>query len=45
MAVGHHLPLIMVVGGVLAILGLPLPSMEVGIALSVITLGAAIGVP
>ena len=36
-------PMIMVVGGILAILGLPLPQVELGIALSVITLGAAIG--
>ena len=36
-------PMIMVVGGMLAILGLPLPYVEQGIALSVITLGAAIG--
>ncbi len=36
-------PMIMVVGGILAILGLPLPHVELGIALSVITLGTAIG--
>ena len=36
-------PMIMVLGGILAILGLPLPHVELGIALSIITLGAAIG--
>ena len=36
-------PMIMVVGVMLAMFGLPLPHVEVGIALSVITLGAAIG--
>ena len=36
-------PMIMVVGVMLAMFGLPLPHVELGIALSVITLGAAIG--
>ena len=36
-------PMIMVLGVMLAMLGLPLPYVELGIALSVITLGAAIG--
>lgn len=35
-------PLIMVVGGILGILGVYIPSVEVGIALSVLALGAAI---
>ncbi|WP_102959094.1 HupE/UreJ family protein [Mangrovicella endophytica] len=35
-------PLIMVVGGVLGMLGLPIPDVEVGIALSMIVLGGAI---
>jgi len=35
-------PLIMVIGGVLGILGAPLPHVELGVALSVIVLGAAI---
>ena len=35
-------PLIMSLGGVAGILGVPLPSVEAGIALSVITLGAMI---
>lgn len=35
-------PLIMVVGGILGIAGIPLPGVEIGIALSVITLGVAI---
>jgi urease accessory protein len=36
-------PMIMVVGGIIGILGLPLPGIEVGIALSIIVLGLAIG--
>jgi urease accessory protein len=35
-------PLLMVVGGVLGIIGVPLPYIEVGIAMSVIVLGLAI---
>ncbi|MFN7009932.1 MAG: HupE/UreJ family protein [Allorhizobium sp.] len=35
-------PLIMVVGGLMGIAGLPLPAVESGIALSIIALGAAI---
>lgn len=35
-------PLIMVVGGVLGIMGVPLPGVEIGIALSILVLGAAI---
>ncbi len=35
-------PFMMVVGGVLAIFGLPLPFVELGVALSVLVLGAAI---
>ncbi|MBC7145613.1 MAG: HupE/UreJ family protein [Thioclava marina] len=35
-------PMIMVVGGVIGILGLPLPGIEIGIALSIIVLGLAI---
>lgn len=35
-------PLIMVVGGILGILGVPLPGVETGIALSIIALGGAI---
>lgn len=35
-------PLIMVVGGILGIAGVPLPAVESGIALSIIVLGAAI---
>lgn len=35
-------PLIMVVGGVMGIAGIPLPAIESGIALSIIVLGAAI---
>jgi len=35
-------PMLMAVGGVIGILGLPLPSIELGIALSVIVLGAVI---
>jgi urease accessory protein len=35
-------PLIMVVGGMLGILGVPLPGEEIGIALSIIALGSAI---
>ncbi|MBZ9558462.1 MULTISPECIES: HupE/UreJ family protein [unclassified Modicisalibacter] len=35
-------PLVMVVGGVLGILGVPLPGGEIGIALSILLLGAAI---
>ncbi len=35
-------PMLMAVGGVAGILGLPLPSIEIGIALSVIVLGAVI---
>lgn len=35
-------PLIMVVGGIIGIAGLPLPGTEIGIALSIIALGAAI---
>jgi len=35
-------PLIMVVGGVLGIAGVPVPYVETGIALSIVTLGAAI---
>ena len=36
-------PIIMLLGVMLAILGVPLPHVELGIALSIITLGAAIG--
>src|ERR1700690_4327723 len=35
-------PLIMVAGGVAGILGLPLPGVEIGIALSIVSLGLAI---
>ncbi len=35
-------PLIMVVGGVIGMLGLPLPAIEIGIALSILALGLAI---
>lgn len=35
-------PMLMVFGGIAGILGLPLPSIELGIALSVVTLGAVI---
>jgi urease accessory protein len=35
-------PLIMVVGGIMGIAGLPLPGTEIGIALSIIALGSAI---
>jgi urease accessory protein len=35
-------PLMMVVGGVLAIVGIPLPYVELGVALSVLVLGVAI---
>ncbi len=35
-------PLIMVVGGILGILGVPLPGVEIGIALSILVLGLAI---
>lgn len=35
-------PLLMAAGGVMGILGLPLPSIELGIALSVVVLGAVI---
>jgi urease accessory protein len=35
-------PLIMVVGGIAGILGVPLPGEEIGIALSIVTLGLAI---
>lgn len=35
-------PLIMVVGGIAAMLGLPLPRVELGIALSIVALGLAI---
>jgi len=35
-------PLIMVAGGVAGILGLPLPGIEIGIALSIVSLGLAI---
>ncbi len=35
-------PLIMVVGGVAGILGIPLPGVEIGIALSILALGLAI---
>lgn len=35
-------PLIMVVGGVAGILGIPLPGVEIGIAVSIIVLGVAI---
>lgn len=35
-------PLIMVVGGIMGIAGLPLPGVESGIALSIVVLGAAI---
>lgn len=35
-------PLIMVVGGVIGLLGIPLPRVEIGIALSVLALGLAI---
>jgi urease accessory protein len=37
-------PLVMVVGGILGILGLPFPQVEMAIAVSVLVLGAAIGV-
>jgi urease accessory protein len=37
-------PLIMVVGGVLGLAGVPLPGIEIGIALSIIALGSAIAV-
>jgi len=35
-------PLIMVIGGIMGILGVPLPGTEIGIALSIIALGSAI---
>jgi urease accessory protein len=35
-------PMIMVVGGIVGMLGLPLPGIEIGIALSIIALGLAI---
>jgi urease accessory protein len=35
-------PLIMVVGGVIGMLGVPLPAIEIGIALSILALGLAI---
>lgn len=35
-------PLIMVLGGIAGILGVPLPGVEIGIALSIVVLGAAI---
>jgi urease accessory protein len=35
-------PLIMVVGGIAGIVGIPLPGVEIGIALSILALGAAI---
>lgn len=35
-------PLIMVIGGIAGILGVPLPGQEIGIALSIVTLGLAI---
>lgn len=35
-------PLIMVVGGIAGILGIPLPGVEIGIALSIVALGLAI---
>ena len=35
-------PLIMVAGGIMGILGIPLPGTEIGIALSIIALGSAI---
>jgi urease accessory protein len=35
-------PLVMAVGGVLGVLGVPLPGVEVGIALSAVALGAAV---
>jgi urease accessory protein len=35
-------PLIMVIGGVIGMLGLPLPAVEIGIALSILALGLAI---
>jgi urease accessory protein len=35
-------PLIMVIGGMMGILGVPLPGTEIGIALSIIALGSAI---
>lgn len=35
-------PLVMALGAVLAVLGMPLPAVEVGIALSVVMLGAAV---
>ena len=35
-------PMIMVIGGVLGMAGLPLPAIEIGIALSILALGAAI---
>jgi urease accessory protein len=37
-------PLVMVVGGILGILGLPFPQVELAIAVSVLVLGTAIGV-
>ncbi len=37
-------PLVMVFGGILGILGLPFPQVELAIAVSVLVLGAAIGV-
>ena len=37
-------PMIMVVGGILGILNVPLPGVEVGIAISIIALGTAIAV-
>jgi len=36
-------PMIMVIGGVVGILGVPVPGIEVGIALSIVVLGLAIG--
>lgn len=36
-------PLIMVLGGIAGILGLPFPGVETGIALSIVALGTAIG--
>jgi urease accessory protein len=35
-------PMIMVIGGVLGMIGLPLPAIEIGIALSILALGGAI---
>ncbi len=35
-------PLIMVIGGIIGMLGLPLPAIEIGIALSILALGLAI---